>query len=139
MSAPIVSCDSCQHHFPVWKLRLSAKCTSTYVDYGISTSFLDLCLDFDLDLFFKCNKFSKFYDFCRYELEFFINVVNGNGIISWAAIDTNRANGQSNELIGFVTARVVAAEESEVSPVYEFMSSKRHTVQTFIFSRVSGF
>lgn len=45
----------------------------------------------------------------KYELEFFVNVVHGHGIISWAAIDTNR----SDELIGFVTARVVSVEDSE--------------------------
>ncbi|CAM6088209.1 unnamed protein product [Calypogeia fissa] len=49
----------------------------------------------------------------KYELEFFVNVVHGNGIISWAAVDTNRPNEQCDELIGFITARVVAADESE--------------------------
>lgn len=51
----------------------------------------------------------------RYETEFFHNVVNGNGIVSWAAVDRSRPDEQSDELIGFVTARVVSAKESEVS------------------------
>lgn len=52
-----------------------------------------------------------------------MNVVHGHGIVSWAAIDTNRSNEQRDELIGFVTARVVAADDSEVGvclvPVHE--------------------
>lgn len=52
----------------------------------------------------------------RYESEFFQNVVNGHDIVSWAAVDRSRPNGQSDELIGFVTARIVLARESEVSP-----------------------
>lgn len=67
-------------------------------------------------------------DFFRYESEFFQNVVNGRDIVSWAAVDRNRSNGQSDELIGFVTARIVLAKESEVRharcyctcPLHEF-------------------
>lgn len=51
----------------------------------------------------------------RYESEFFQNVVNGQDIVSWAAVDRNRPNGRSDELVGFVTARIVLAKESEVS------------------------
>lgn len=51
----------------------------------------------------------------RYESEFFQNVVNGREIVSWAAVDRSRPNGQSDELIGFITARIVLAKESEVS------------------------
>lgn len=51
----------------------------------------------------------------RYESEFFQNVVNGHDIVSWAAVDRSRPNGQSDELIGFVTARIVLVKESEVS------------------------
>lgn len=41
--------------------------------------------------------------------------------MSWAAVDRSRPNGQSDELIGFVTARIVLARESEVSPpVFQF-------------------
>lgn len=50
----------------------------------------------------------------RYEREFFLNVVNGHGIVSWAAVDIG-LNSQSDELIGFVTTRVIAAHDSEVS------------------------
>jgi hypothetical protein len=52
----------------------------------------------------------------RYESEFFQNVVNGREIVSWAAVDRSRPNGKSDELVGFVTARIVLAKESEVSP-----------------------
>lgn len=60
----------------------------------------------------------------RYESEFYQNVVNGREIVSWAAVDRSRPNGKSDELVGFVTARIVLAKESEVSPqnllVYRF-------------------
>ncbi|CAM6098495.1 unnamed protein product [Calypogeia fissa] len=51
--------------------------------------------------------------FGRYELEFFVNIIHGNGIISWAVVDTYKSNEHSNELIGFITGRIVAADESE--------------------------
>lgn len=51
----------------------------------------------------------------RYEAEFFHNVVNGHDIVSWGAVDQSRPNEQSDELIGFVTVRIVPAKESEVS------------------------
>lgn len=44
-----------------------------------------------------------------------MNVIHGRGIISWAAVDTSRSDSQCDELIGFVTARVVTASECEVS------------------------
>lgn len=50
----------------------------------------------------------------RYEAEFFENVVNGREIVSWAAVDRSRPNDENDELIGFVTARIVLAKESEV-------------------------
>ena len=50
----------------------------------------------------------------RYESEFFLNVVNGRGIVSWAAVDTSRPDAHGDEPIGFVTARVVVATETEV-------------------------
>lgn len=53
--------------------------------------------------------------FFRYESEFFQNVVNGGDIVSWAAVDRSRPDGHSEELIGFVTAKIVLAKESEVS------------------------
>lgn len=35
--------------------------------------------------------------------------------MSWGAVDQSRPNEQSDELIGFVTVRIVPAKESEVS------------------------
>ncbi|OAE35414.1 hypothetical protein AXG93_2587s1290 [Marchantia polymorpha subsp. ruderalis] len=63
----------------------------------------------------------------KYELEFFSNVVHGHGIISWAAVDTNRSSEKCDELVGFVTARVVAATESEEADMlgYEHVSTER--------------
>lgn len=63
------------------------------------------------------NNFFSFVSFLgiRYESEFFQNVVNGRDIVSWGAVDRNRPNGQSDELIGFVTARTVLAKASDVS------------------------
>ncbi|KAJ6858644.1 hypothetical protein NC652_041056 [Populus alba x Populus x berolinensis] len=49
----------------------------------------------------------------RYEEEFFQNVVHARDIVSWAAVDRSRPNGHSDELIGFVTARIVLAKETE--------------------------
>lgn len=57
----------------------------------------------------------KSIKFSRYESEFFQNVVNGRDIVSWGAVDRNHPNGESDEIIGFVTARLVLANESEVS------------------------
>ncbi|MFS7996393.1 putative histone acetyltransferase [Helianthus anomalus] len=50
----------------------------------------------------------------RYELEFFHSVVHGRDIVSWGAVDRNSPNGEDDELIGFVTARIVMAKESEI-------------------------
>lgn len=44
-----------------------------------------------------------------------MNVVNSHGIVSWGAVDISRPNGESDELIGFVTTRIIAAKDSEVS------------------------
>ncbi|XWS58726.1 hypothetical protein CRYUN_Cryun08bG0059400 [Craigia yunnanensis] len=60
----------------------------------------------------------------RYESEFFQNVVNGRDIVSWAAVDRSRPNGQSDELIGFVTARIVLAKDSEIEDLLRYDSSK---------------
>ncbi|KAL0744611.1 hypothetical protein Bca4012_086124 [Brassica carinata] len=49
----------------------------------------------------------------KYESEFFQSVVNGVGIVSWAAVDRSRPDGHCDELIGFVTAKFVLAKESE--------------------------
>lgn len=55
------------------------------------------------------------FDFRRYEPEFFSNVVNGRDIVSWGVVDRSRRDGRSDELVGFVTARIVPAKDSEVS------------------------
>ncbi|KAG8381673.1 hypothetical protein BUALT_Bualt06G0146000 [Buddleja alternifolia] len=60
----------------------------------------------------------------RYEFEFFLNVVNGCDIVSWGAVDRSRPNSQSDELIGFVTARIVSARESEIEDLLSFESSR---------------
>lgn len=49
----------------------------------------------------------------RYEPEFYQKVVTGQEL-SWGAVDRNRPNGQNDELIGFVTARILPAKDSEV-------------------------
>lgn len=49
----------------------------------------------------------------RYEREFFLNVVNGHGIVSWGAVDTSRSDDRRDELIGFVTTRMIAAKDNE--------------------------
>ncbi|KAF9670434.1 hypothetical protein SADUNF_Sadunf13G0068600 [Salix dunnii] len=49
----------------------------------------------------------------RYESEFFQSVVHERDIVSWAAVDRSQPNGRSDELIGFVTARIVLAKETE--------------------------
>ncbi|KAL8469396.1 hypothetical protein ACS0TY_032289 [Phlomoides rotata] len=72
----------------------------------------------------------------RYETEFFHNVVNGNGIVSWGAVDRSRPEEQSDELIGFVTARVVSAKESEIEDLLSFDSSKAD--QTLIYILTLG-
>ncbi|XP_056694571.1 histone acetyltransferase MCC1 isoform X2 [Spinacia oleracea] len=51
----------------------------------------------------------------RYEPEFFHNVVNRRDIISWGAVDRSRPNSQRDDLIGFVTIKMVPARESEIT------------------------
>ncbi|XAR71528.1 Histone acetyltransferase [Bertholletia excelsa] len=68
----------------------------------------------------------------RYESEFFHNVVNGHEIVSWGAVDHSRPDGQSDELIGFVTARVILAKESEVEDFLGFDSSKPDQTLVYI-------
>jgi ribosomal protein S18 acetylase RimI-like enzyme len=52
----------------------------------------------------------------RYDRDVFLNVVNGHGIVSWGAVDTSRSDDRRDEIIGFVTTRMIAAKDSEVSP-----------------------
>ncbi|CAL9230572.1 unnamed protein product [Arabidopsis halleri] len=68
----------------------------------------------------------------RYESEFFQNVVNGGDIVSWAAIDRSRPDGHSEELIGFVTAKIVLAKESEISDLIRYDSSKGEETLVYI-------
>ncbi|KAE8684704.1 Histone acetyltransferase MCC1 [Hibiscus syriacus] len=68
----------------------------------------------------------------RYESEFFQNVVNGRGIVSWAAVDRSRPNGQSDELIGFVTARIVMVKDSEITDLLRYDSSKGDQTLVYI-------
>ncbi|PKI68997.1 hypothetical protein CRG98_010619 [Punica granatum] len=60
----------------------------------------------------------------RYESEFFQNVVHGRGIVSWAAVDRSRTDGRCDELVGFVTARIVMAKESEIVDLLSYDASK---------------
>ncbi|KAK4746551.1 hypothetical protein SAY87_025588 [Trapa incisa] len=60
----------------------------------------------------------------RYEPEFFQNVVHGHDIVSWAAVDRSRIDGKCDELVGFVTARIVLAKESEIVDLLTYDSSK---------------
>lgn len=87
----------------------------------------DLVLGFDFPFFGSV--LSKHLILFRYESEFFQNVVNGGDIVSWAAVDRSRPDGHSEELIGFVTAKIVLAKESEVS-CFVFCSS------VFLFHRL---
>ncbi|KAJ9546136.1 hypothetical protein OSB04_025843 [Centaurea solstitialis] len=68
----------------------------------------------------------------RYEIEFFHNVVNGRDIVSWGAVDRNRPNGESDELIGFVTARIVMAKESEIEDMLRFDKSRSDQTLVYI-------
>lgn len=68
----------------------------------------------------------------RYESEFFQNVVNSRDIVSWGAVDCSRPNGQSDELIGFVTARIVMAKESEIADLLSYDSSKSDQTLVYI-------
>ncbi|PON77550.1 FkbH domain containing protein [Parasponia andersonii] len=68
----------------------------------------------------------------RYESEFFQNVVNGRDIVSWAAVDRNQPDGQSDVLIGFVTARIVLAKESEVGDMLSYDSLKSDQTLVYI-------
>ncbi|XP_075484536.1 histone acetyltransferase MCC1-like isoform X1 [Primulina tabacum] len=68
----------------------------------------------------------------RYESEFFHNIVNGRDIVSWGAVDQSRSNPQNDELIGFVTARVVLAKESEVEDLLSFDSPNSDQTLVYI-------
>lgn len=71
-------------------------------------------MDFSFFFLGPINPLILVFVLLRYEREFFLNVVNGNGIISWGAVDTSRSDDRRDELIGFVTTRIIAAQDSEV-------------------------
>ncbi|CAM8922663.1 unnamed protein product [Rhodiola kirilowii] len=61
----------------------------------------------------------------RYEPEFFQNVVDGRDIISWAAVDRSRRDGLNDELIGFVTARIIMSTDSEIEDLLRVSRSEQ--------------
>ncbi|OAY70286.1 Histone acetyltransferase MCC1 [Ananas comosus] len=68
----------------------------------------------------------------RYEREFFLNVVNSHGIVSWGAVDISRPNGESDELIGFVTTRIIAAKDSEIEDLVRYNSPRKDLTLVYI-------
>ncbi|OVA02888.1 GNAT domain [Macleaya cordata] len=72
----------------------------------------------------------------RYESEFFLNAVSGRDIVSWGAVDCSRPDGRSDELIGFVTARIVLASDSEIGDMLRYDSSR--TDQTLVYILTLG-
>lgn len=68
----------------------------------------------------------------RYEREFFINVVNGLGIVSWAAVAVHEPDGQNVELIGFVTARTIATKDSEIEDLISYDRSRKDPTLVYI-------
>ncbi|KAM0917065.1 hypothetical protein ACQ4PT_009799 [Festuca glaucescens] len=68
----------------------------------------------------------------RYEREFFLNVVNGHGIISWGAVDTSRSDEGRDELIGFVTTRMIAAKDSEIEDLFRYNNSHKDLTLIYI-------
>ncbi|KAJ6360437.1 hypothetical protein OIU77_004453 [Salix suchowensis] len=68
----------------------------------------------------------------RYESEFFQSVVHERDIVSWAAVDRSQPNGHSDELIGFVTARIVLAKETEIGDLLRYDPSKPDQTLVYI-------
>ncbi|CAN6461019.1 unnamed protein product [Victoria cruziana] len=68
----------------------------------------------------------------RYDSQFFLNVVNGHDIISWAAVDGSRLDGKANELIGFVTARVVIPSQAEIEDILQCEISDKNRILVYI-------
>ncbi|KAG8071960.1 hypothetical protein GUJ93_ZPchr0006g41168 [Zizania palustris] len=68
----------------------------------------------------------------RYEREFFLNVVNGHGIVSWGAVDTSRSDDCRDELIGFVTTRMIPAQDSEIEDLFRYNSSRKDLTLVYI-------
>ncbi|KAH0460785.1 hypothetical protein IEQ34_008360 [Dendrobium chrysotoxum] len=68
----------------------------------------------------------------RYEREFFLKVVNGQGIVSWGAVDISRPDGHVDELIGFVTTRTIAVKESEITDLIGYDTSRKDQTLVYI-------
>ncbi|KAL5211975.1 hypothetical protein ABZP36_022822 [Zizania latifolia] len=68
----------------------------------------------------------------RYEREFFLNVVNGHGIVSWGAVDTSRSDDRRDELIGFVTMRMIPSQDSEIEDLFRYNSSRKDLTLVYI-------
>ncbi|XP_010908486.2 histone acetyltransferase MCC1 [Elaeis guineensis] len=68
----------------------------------------------------------------RYEREFFLDVVNGHGIVSWVAVDISRLDGQNDELIGFVTTRIIPVTESEIEDLLRYDASRKDQILVYI-------
>ncbi|XP_010558625.1 PREDICTED: histone acetyltransferase MCC1-like [Tarenaya hassleriana] len=68
----------------------------------------------------------------RYESEFFQSVVSGCDIVSWAAVDRSRPDGHCDELIGFVTAKIMLARESEIADLIRYDSTKGEETLVYI-------
>ncbi|XP_042491454.1 histone acetyltransferase MCC1 isoform X2 [Macadamia integrifolia] len=67
-----------------------------------------------------------------YESEFFRNVVYGRDIVAWGVVDRSRPGGQDDELIGFVTTRIIPASESEIGDMLRYDSSRTEQVLVYI-------
>ncbi|KAJ4950457.1 hypothetical protein NE237_027289 [Protea cynaroides] len=67
-----------------------------------------------------------------YESEFFRNVVYGRDIVAWGVVDRSRLGGHGDELIGFVTTRIIPARESEIGDMLSYDSSRTEQVLVYI-------
>ncbi|XP_062222355.1 histone acetyltransferase MCC1 isoform X2 [Phragmites australis] len=67
-----------------------------------------------------------------YEREFFMNVVNGHGTVSWGAVDTSRSDDHRDEIIGFVTTRMIVAKDSEIEDLFRYNSSRKDLTLVYI-------
>ncbi|KAI3940511.1 hypothetical protein MKW98_024918 [Papaver atlanticum] len=72
----------------------------------------------------------------RYESEFFHNAVSGRDIVSWGAVDCSRTDGRSDELVGFVTARTILANDSEIGDMLRYDPTR--TDQTLVYILTLG-
>ncbi|EPS58854.1 hypothetical protein M569_15958, partial [Genlisea aurea] len=65
-----------------------------------------------------------------YEADFFHSVVTGRGgIVSWGAVDFSKGG---DELVGFITARVVLANESEIEDSLNLSPSRTDYTLVYI-------